>query len=388
VTCDEYQEFVPMIAPSVAPPVARAHSLRQQRSTTSGNGVLIVGNFLSGVSSTRGVCEDLSLKLESIGWNVLRTSSKRGRLQRLTDMLSTVWFHRREYGVASVEVYSGLAFFWAEAVCCALRWANKPYILTLHGGNLPVFARRWPGRVRRLLRSAAAVTAPSSYLHEQMRTYRRDLRLVPNPLELRHYPFTLREQPTPKLVWLRAFHSIYNPTLAPRVLALLSREFPAATLLMVGPDKGDGSTARVHETAMQLGIADRLTIVPGVPKAEVPVAMNRGDIFLNTTNIDNTPVSVLEAMACGLCVVSTNVGGIPYLLGHEKDSLLVDPGQEQAMADAVRRVLRDPRLAGSLSRAARAKTESLDWASILPQWDEMLSHLARGREHQMIEGSR
>ena len=101
------------------------------------------------------------------------------------------------------------------------------------------------------------------------------------------------------------------------------------------------------------------------------------DVFLNTTNIDNTPVSVLEAMACGLCVVSTNVGGIPYLLADGKDSLLVEPAKEEAMADAVRTVLGEPGLAGGLSRAARAKTESLDWMTILPQWEAMLASLTK-----------
>ena len=65
--------------------------------------------------------------------------------------------------------------------------------------------------------------------------------------------------------------------------------------------------------------------------------MNNGDIFLNTTGVDNAPVSVVEAMACGLCVVSTNVGGIPYLLEHEYDSLLVPSNDPAAMATAVRK---------------------------------------------------
>ncbi len=62
-----------------------------------------------------------------------------------------------------------------------------------------------------------------------------------------------------------------------------------------------------------------------VEKSEVPAWLAKGDIFLNTTNVDNTPVSVIEAQAAGLCVVSTNVGGIPFLLENGKDALLVPP---------------------------------------------------------------
>ena len=68
---------------------------------------------------------------------------------------------------------------------------------------------------------------------------------------------------------------------------------------------------------------------------QVPSELNEFDIFLNTTFVDNTPVSVLEAMACGLCVVSTDVGGLSFLLEHEGDALLVPPDNPKAMAAAV-----------------------------------------------------
>jgi glycosyltransferase involved in cell wall biosynthesis len=101
--------------------------------------------------------------------------------------------------------------------------------------------------------------------------------------------------------------------------------------------------------------------------------LNHGDVFLNTTNEDNTPVSVLEAMACGLCVVSTEVGGIPHLLAHEVDSLLVPPNDVTAMAAAVRRVLTERGLAEKLSRNGRLKTEQFDWSVVMPQWKELLT---------------
>src|SRR4029077_10781891 len=113
--------------------------------------------------------------LKSAGWSVLTTSDRRDRFSRLLDFLLTVWRQRHRYGVAQVDVYSGLAFVWAELVCWVLRLAGRPYVLTLHGGNLPVFAQRSGKRVRRLLRSASVVTTPSAYLLEQMRQYREEL---------------------------------------------------------------------------------------------------------------------------------------------------------------------------------------------------------------------
>lgn len=338
--------------------------------------VLLVGNFLSASGGSRGVCEDLAIRLATAGWDVIATSSRPARLPRLLDMAHTVWRRRHDYDVAHVDVYSGPAFLWAEVVAWTLRRAGKPYVLTLHGGNLPAFARRWPGRVRRLLASAGAVTAPSPYLLESMRPYRDDLLLVPNPLDLPAYEFRQRRAVRPSLVWLRALHSIYNPTLAPRVVALLARDWPDAHLRMVGPDKGDGSLAAVRRTADELGVAERVELVGQVAKGAVPGWLQKGDVFLNTTNVDNTPVSVLEAMACGLCVVSTRVGGLPYLLADGQDALLVPPDDAEAMAAAVRRLLTEPELAAWLSGNARRKAEQHDWAKLTPRWESLLVEVA------------
>jgi glycosyltransferase involved in cell wall biosynthesis len=338
--------------------------------------ILLVGNFLSRTLGTRLVCEDLAEKFAGAGgFRVLTTSDKPGRFARLGDMLATVWRRRREYQVAQVDVYSGPAFLWAEAVCVALRACGKPYALTLHGGNLPDFARRWPRRVRRLLRAAAVVTTPSHYLRQEMQPYRADLRLLPNPLDLSAYEFRPRYNPQPRLMWLRAIHSLYNPVMAVRTLSLLAREFPEARLVLVGPDKGDGAREAVRRAAAELSVADRIELPGSVPKSEVPRRLQHGDVFLNTTFVDNTPTSVIEAMACGLCVVSTNVGGLPYLLRHEHDALLVPPDDAPAMAAAVRRVLTEPGLAFRLSRNGREKALPCDWQSVLPQWQQVFREI-------------
>jgi glycosyltransferase involved in cell wall biosynthesis len=343
--------------------------------------VLLIGNFLSAMNRGRGVCEDLAVRLTDADWRVLTASSKTTRFGRLSDMLQIAWRRRRQYRVASVEVYSGRAFRWAEAVCKMLRVLDKPYVLTLHGGNLPQFAARRPRRMRRLLRSAHAVTVPSPYLREQMRPYREDLRLLPNPLDVGRYRYTVRSNPQSRLVWLRSFHSLYNPSLAPRVLAILSREFPQVGLVMVGPDRGDGSLQATRRTAADLGVLDRITFPGSVSKGDVPAWLSRGDVFLNTTNYDNTPVSVLEAMACGLCLVSTDAGGVPYLIDDGVDGLLSPRDDPQRMAAAVTRILREPALAERLSRNARAKAESCDWSAILPRWQSLLTEaaLSQGR---------
>ena len=342
--------------------------------------VLLVGNFLGASLGVQTVGEELAVHLAASGYSVRTTSSRRRKAIRLIDMVRGVLGERRCYEVVQIDVFSGTAFVFAEVVSTLLRLLRKPYVLTLHGGDLPDFGRRWPRRVQRLLRNATAVTAPSRYLREQMRGYRDDIRLLPNAVEVSAYPFHLREQPRPRMLWLRAFHQIYNPKLAPAVLARVAATSPNAQLTMIGRDKTDGSLEETKRAAAAFRVQDRLAFPGAVPKDGVSTWLAAADIFLNTTDVDNTPVSVIEAMAAGLCIVSTNVGGLPYLLEDEHDALLVPPGNGEAMAQAVERVLHEPGLAARLSRNARAKAEQFDWDIVLPQWEQLLAAVAGGNQ--------
>lgn len=343
--------------------------------------VFLAANFLSAEGGSRSVVEDLCDRLRREGYEVLTASPYRGGLRRGAHILLTAVRRRREYDLAVIDLYSGRAFLIGEALSLVLRILRRPFVLALRGGALPEFAARHARRVRRCLARAEVVAAPSPYLLEGMRFLHDDLRLLPNPVSLGAYEFRLRSRPRPRLIWLRSFHEIYNPTLAPKVLAALACDFPDATLTMVGRDKGDGSRQRTEREAESLGVAGRITFPGGVLKREVPEWLNRGDIFLNTTDVDNTPVSVIEALAAGLCVVSTNVGGVPYLLEDGRDALLVPPGDAPAMAAAVRRILTDRPLAERLSRNARRKAEQFDWSLIMPQWQSLLQAAATKCKH-------
>lgn len=347
----------------------------------SKRGVLLLGNYLSRTRGTRGFAEDLSDRLAQHGWNVFRASTIPNRFGRMFDILRTIWFYRHEYVIVEIDLYSGLAFWWAYTAAHILRMLGKPFVLNLQGGNLPTFARRYHGRVESLFNMAAAIVSPSNYLKAAFSDIRTDIYLFRNAIDLHPYGFVHRAEPKAKLTWLRAFHAIYNPSLGAETLAILRDEFPDVQLTMYGPDKADGSLEKLWQVAEHLGIAELLTTPGSVPKHKVPEHIVEHDIFLNTTNVDNSPTSVIEAMACGLCVVSTDVGGLPFLLTHDHDALLVPPDDPQAMADAVRRILTEPGLAERLSRNARTTAEQFDWSVVLPQWETLLLDVIERHKH-------
>ena len=109
--------------------------------------------------------------------------------------------------------------------------------------------------------------------------------------------------------------------------------------------------------------------------------LHSSSIYILPSYNEGLPMSVLEAMACGLCVISTNVGGIPYMLKHEYDALLVPSDDDTLMAKAVRRFLTEDGLAERLSGNSRQKVEQFDWSNILAKWESLLSDVARNQNH-------
>jgi glycosyltransferase involved in cell wall biosynthesis len=336
--------------------------------------ILCIGNYFSAVGKTRTSSDELAVQLSAKGWKITTTSSKKNKFLRLADMVFTIISHRSDYDVALVDVYSGMGFIWAEVSTFFLKRKGKPFILTLHGGNLPLFSQRNPKRVRRFLNSATLVTAPSEYLVQQMSIYRKGIRKVYNGIDITQYhchAFPKNKQ----IIWLRTFHKIYNPTLAPQVLSELKKIGFEIPLTMIGPDKGDGSLQATLELAKKLDVIHLLTIIPGIQKTEVPAYLSKAEIFLNTTNVDNAPVSVIEALASGLDVVSTNVGGLPFLLEDGIDALLVPADNAQEMANAIKQIITNPRLAQSLSDNARMKAELFDWSIVTDVWRGLLDEI-------------
>ena len=173
---------------------------------------------------------------------------------------------------------------------------------------------------------------------------------------------------------MRAFAPIYDPEMAVKVLFELQRKYPNASLTMVGPDK-DGSLQTTKSFAESLGITVRFT--GQLSKEDWWQLASEHDIFINTTHFDNTPISVMEAMALGLPVVSTNVGGIPYLLTDKENALLVNDNDVVAMTTAICSLLDNQEKTKALALNARNFIEQMDWNVVKEDWKRVLK-LERG----------
>ncbi|PKO09640.1 MAG: glycosyl transferase family 1 [Chloroflexi bacterium HGW-Chloroflexi-2] len=342
--------------------------------------IFFAGNFLSKTRSTRSAGEELVDQLIRKDYPIIYASTYSNRFIRLFDLLFTSIKNRKKYEIAVIEVYSYLAFFWAEILLKLLIMQKKTTFLVLHGGGLVDFYRKKPTRVKKLFLSADKIITPSKYLKENFIHIRNDIIYIPNGIDILEYDFRIRELAYPSLVWFRAIHHIYNPIMAIKSINLLKTTYEKIHLQIVGPDKKDGSRGEITKFIIENGIETNIDFVGPIDKKSVSNWLNKSDIFLNTTNFESFGVSVVEAAASGLCIVTTNVGELSYLWEHEVDALLVSPDDPEAMAAAIQRILNEPELAARLSTNARKKAEQFDWSIILPQWEKVFEEVNQTHE--------
>lgn len=302
---------------------------------------------------------------------VVRTASAVvGRAGRAVDTIRRVRSWRGAVDAVIVLGFSGGAFAMTDLGTRAARHLGVPVVLWLHGGNLPGFAERHPRWVARVLRRADALVAPSPYLAGLATVAERPVTVIPNVLPAPARA-TVRGGVEPRVLWMRTFHPLYRPDLAVAAFSELHRRRPTATLTLAGQDKGElTATRHLVRTA---GLDDAVRF-PGFldPEAKAS-AFATHDVFLNTTRTDNAPVSLLEAAAHGLVVISTPAGGIADLFTDGTDVLLAETAV--GLAQAIESVLDDPALAARLSAGGRALAESATWGHVGPRWHTLLRDL-------------
>ena len=332
--------------------------------------LLYLGNQLSKHGFNKTTIETLGLHLEQEGFGVYYASNKKSFPFRMLDMMWSVILYRKQVSYILIDTYSTKAF-WYAFVCSQLaRVLNIKYIPVLHGGDLPNRLKNNSKLCQMVFANAYKNVAPSGYLKQAFEsTGFKNVIHIPNSIEIEKYAFKNRTEFAPKLLWVRAFATIYNPEMAVKVLFELQRKYPNATLTMVGPDK-DGSLQTTKAFAKSIGVAVNFT--GQLAKEDWWQLASEHDIFINTTHFDNTPISVMEAMALGLPVVSTNVGGIPYLLRDKENALLVNDNDVVAMTNAICSLLEDREQCKTLALNARNFIEQMDWDVVKEGWKQVL----------------
>lgn len=336
--------------------------------------ILYIGNKLVEHGRTPTKIATLGPLLEAEGHALYYSSNKMNKLTRLLDMLSSINKLKSKVDVVFIDTYSTTAFYFAWLCGWLCRRLGVKYIPILNGGNLPERFKKSPQLCRQLFGGSHMNIATSAYLQEAMLREGYRSILIENNIELKNYTYKQRHLATPRLLWVRAFHETYNPAMAVEVVTILQKKYPDVHLTMVGPDL-DGSMQECKHLAKEKGVEAAITFTGKMPKEVWKELAAEHDIFINTTNFDNFPISVVEAMALGLPVVTTNVGGIPYLLKHEETAFLVDANDAGSMSAAVETLMQNQELTERLSTNGRELAEQFDWQIIKDKWAALLSKI-------------
>jgi glycosyltransferase involved in cell wall biosynthesis len=280
----------------------------------------------------------------------------------------------RRCDVAHVFSASYLSFLLAPAPALHFaRYRRKPVVLNYHSGEAEDHLRRWPSALR-TLRLADRIVVPSEYLVDVFGRFGLPAQAVFNAVDMSAFTFRARGRPAPAFLVNRNFEAHYNVACVLRAFARIQAKRADASLTVAG----DGPQ-RAQLTRLASELALRNTRFIGRVRPEhMPALYDAHDVWLNASEIDNMPMSILEAYACGLAVVSTDPGGIPYLVRNGHSGRLVARGDAESLAESALAVIGDAALFAELTRNGRAECAKYGWEQVKQGWIDTYARLANG----------
>ncbi len=275
--------------------------------------------------------------------------------------LVSVFIRLARRRVAVVHVHSAAyGSFWRKSALCALALVFKvPYVVHLHDGRLAQFSRRCNGLacawLRLILRKAARVVVLTSRMDEEVHSIEPAAHtcIIGNPVAVPCALAPLRRAPARRVLfiaWLHKEKGVLDLVMAmPHVL----RAVPDATCVIAGRGTAGGETAdSIRALARRLGVEAALRF-PGWVDGDAKEALLReADVFVLPSYFEALPIGLLEAMAHGVPVLATRVGGIPDVIAHGANGLLVEAGEPERLGSALVALLTDHALRARLREAA------------------------------------
>ena len=289
---------------------------------------------------------------------------------RFLPYFRTLWRLVPGADVVHVMANSGWAWhlFAAPAIWVARRY-GKPTVVNYRGGLAAEFLQSSASRVRGMLVRVCLVV-PSEFLRAVFDRHGLSAVIVPNIVDTDvfcpariHHP--AGDQQAPHVVIARNLEKIYGIDVGLRALAILRTEHPGLRVSIAGsgPER-----ANLEALASALGLSSAVRFTGQLDVPAMAALYQSADLVLNPVRADNTPNSVLESLACGIPVVTTNVGGVPHLVEHRLTAWLTEPECPDALADGMSIVLRDRDLRRRLSTQGRIRAESCAWPVVKHQW--------------------
>ncbi|KKO47063.1 hypothetical protein WG68_02790 [Arsukibacterium ikkense] len=274
----------------------------------------------------------------------------------------------RQTDVVHLMANSGWAWhlFAAPAIWLAY-WHKVPVIVNYRGGLAAGFLQRQQRWVLPTLNKATVIVTPSTFLQSVFQQYQLNCQIIPNIVDTTIFNGDLKPSlsTAPHLVVTRNLEAIYDVATAIKAFAIISKQLPQARMSIAG--SGPEHTA-LQQLVTELQLSDKVIFCGKLDRNQMAGLYTSADIMLNPSTADNMPNSLLEAMAAQVLVVSTNVGGIPFMVKDQHDALLVPVAKPEQMAAAVMNLVSQPKLAQQLAANARQNVNQYQPEQVLPSW--------------------
>jgi glycosyltransferase involved in cell wall biosynthesis len=278
-----------------------------------------------------------------------------------------------KYDVIHVFSASYLSFVLAPtpAILIGKLYRGK-VLLNYHSGEAEDHLQRWCKTAIPTIRLVDVVIVPSEYLVKVFGTFGLNAEPVYNLIEVSDFPFRDRIPLRPVFLSNRNLESHYGVDRVLRAFSIIQMKIPEARLDVVG----DGNQRRSLESlAADLGLRN-VTFRGQVDPRLIREVYDDADIFLNGSEIDNQPLSLLEAFACGIPIVTTDAGGIPYIVRHGETGMVVPRGNFEQMANCALELLRNPQLARELVSQGHEEVKKYSWNATKHSWLKAYDNLA------------
>ncbi len=321
--------------------------------------ILIVCNYKPRVGGISGQVEILQRKLREEGHIADIFSTKASVLKRLLLPLK-LRSAAKHYEVLHIHCCSGWGFLPAVLGISVGRRLKKRIVLTYHGGGGARFFDRHHCLVSHYLTRTEANIVLSGFLAKVFDKHGLPYTIIPNIIELDETQYRLRESVKPNYICTRAHEPLYNIPCILRAFQKTLTELPKSTLTLVG----DGSQhSALMEMVKDMGLKN-VTFTGRVDNKEIYHCLDRADIFLSAPTVDNMPVSVLEAMNAGLLVISSHVGGVPYIIDDGETGLLFESDDSDKLAELMLWPVENQTLAKNIIQQGHQSVRNYRWESI------------------------
>lgn len=290
--------------------------------------VLLIANYKPGTGGISGQVEKLRAYLDKEGV-VNEVFSTKGSLAYRIQVPFKLLKVAKDYDVLHVHTCSHWGFITTVLGVWTGRRLKKKVVVTYHGGGAEQFFSRHPRLVKKYLCQTDANIVLSGFLGNVFDKFQIPYTVIPNIVELEEGRFCPRATIEPKFISIRTLSPLYNIECIIKAFKVVKKACPSARLTIVG----DGPSRDSLEQFVRSESIQDVTFVGRVDNARIYEYLNQSDIMLSAPRIDNMPVSVLEGFNAGLLVISSNVGGVPYMIEDEVNGLLFESNDYMALSE-------------------------------------------------------